>query len=160
MQTKFGKLCATARDVAGYTQESASPVLNVSPRSISAYECGKTPIPEDIILKMMDTYNARWLGYMYLKMTNKVGNLILPNIEQRALSASILDLRVEMEQVNEIQMELAKVGRDDKITTDEMPIFNLCLEKLIAVCGAIFAITYTPLVTEKSSVLAHRRFMG
>ncbi|MDF2571991.1 MAG: putative prophage LambdaCh01, transcriptional regulator [Sporomusa sp.] len=157
MQTKFGKLCATARDFAGYTQESASPRLNVSPRSISAYECGKAPIPEDIVLKMMDTYNASWLGYMYLKMTNKVGELILPNIEQRALSASILDLRVEMEQVNEIQMELAKVGRDDKITTDEVPIFNSCIEKLTAVCGAIFAIAYSPLEKEKSPVLAHRR---
>jgi transcriptional regulator with XRE-family HTH domain len=157
MQTKFGKLCATARDVAGYTQETASSILNVSPRSISAYECGKAPIPEDIVLKMMDTYNASWLGYMYLKMTNKVGDLILPSIEQRALSASILDLQVEMEQVNEIQMKLAKVGRDDKITTDETTIFNSCIEKLTAVCGAIFSIAYTPLGKEKSPVLAPRR---
>lgn len=158
MQTTFGKLCAAARDVAGYTQESASSILNVSPRSISAYECGKASIPEDIVLKMMDVYNAKWIGYMYLTMINKVGESLLPSIEQRALSASILDLQVEMEQVNEIQMELAKVGRDNEITTDEITIFNDCIEKLTAVCGAIFSIAYTPLEKEKSPVLAHRRF--
>ncbi|MCC5468400.1 helix-turn-helix domain-containing protein [Pelosinus baikalensis] len=157
MQTKFGKLCATARDFAGYTQESASPVLNVSPRSISTYECGKAPIPEDVILKMMEIYNAKWLGYMYLKMTNKVGELILPSIEHRALSANILDLQVEMEEVNKMQMDLARVGRDDKITTDETPLFNRCIERLISLCGAIFAIAYMPLLKEKSPVLAHRR---
>jgi hypothetical protein len=86
---------------------------------------------------------------MYLKMTSKVGDFILPDITQRALSASILDLQVEMEQAADIQRDLAKVGRDDIISPDEVPIFNSCVDQLKLVCGAIFAIAYTPLAKEK-----------
>jgi hypothetical protein len=119
MQIKIRKLSAIARAVARYTQESASPKLNVSPRSISAYECGKAPIPDDVVLKMIDIYNALWLGYMYLKITNKVGTLILPNISIGHYPLIFWDLQVEMEQVSKMQMDLANVGRDDRIPDDK-----------------------------------------
>lgn len=143
MNKEFGRICADARRSAGITQEQAEDLLRIGKRSISDYENGKTTVPEDIVVKMMEVYNDHRLGYMYLKLTNDVGRLILPDIQPRALSGSILDLRVEMEEAIKTEMELARVGRDDVITPAEEPIFRKCVDRLKPLCGAVFAIAYT-----------------
>lgn len=154
---EFGKICATARVNASLTQEQAAPMLGVATRTLSAYECGKFPIPEDIVLKMMDLYNNQWLGYLHLKLDNEIGKVILPEIPQRALSANVLDLQIEMDQASSVQKQLAEVGRDDLITPDEVPVFNSCVSKLKKLCGPIFAIACTAVKKERPPVLAHRR---
>lgn len=154
----FGKCCALARMNSGYTQEQAAPLLGVVPRTLSAYECDSSPVPVDVVAAMIREYQADWIGYMYLKLTNKIGSMVLPNIQQRALSANILDLQVEMDQASGVQKDLARVGRDDQITPDEVPIFTSCIHRLKALCGSIYSIAYAASVqNEKPPVLAHRR---
>lgn len=157
MMNTFGKCCSFARNASGLTQEQAAPLLGVVTRTLSGYECDNSPVPEDVVLKMMEVYDAEWLGFMFLKMTSRVGNRILPAIQQRALSAHILDLQVEMDQANNVQKDLARVGRDDKITPDEIPVFLTSIEQLMSLCGSIYSIVYASIENEKPPVREHRR---
>lgn len=157
MQTSFGLACAIARDNAGFTQEQAEILLCVSVRSISDYERDHTIPSDDVVERMMQSYNAPWLGYIYLKSTNRVACQILPDIELRQLSASILDLQVEMNHVNAAQIEIAEVGRDNNVDENERPRWQRCTSELRGLVGSIFSVLMAPAQKEKTSVLAHRR---
>ncbi|MDT8901130.1 helix-turn-helix domain-containing protein [Anaeroselena agilis] len=150
MQCSFGKLCAKARDDAGFTQESAEPLLLVSVRSISDYERGVTPVPEDVVLRMMDAYHARWLGYAYLQQTNRVGQAILPAITvDRHFAQSILNLRVEMKHVGAVQDEIDEIGMDGHVDHHEHPRWLMCAKELHELAGTLFAVLLSPLHKEK-----------
>lgn len=71
---KEGKtIYQTARLVANLTQEKAAELLNVSPKSVGAYERGETIPPDDIVVSMTKTYQTPWLAYMHLTINNEVG---------------------------------------------------------------------------------------
>jgi DNA-binding XRE family transcriptional regulator len=67
MQRKGRTIYQTARLYADLTQESASEILNISCKSIGAYERGETIPPDEIVIAMVELYNAPWLSYMHLK---------------------------------------------------------------------------------------------
>jgi len=155
MKKTLGKYCAIAREDAGFTQEATETVLLVSARSVSAYERGETLPPADIVMLMIEKFNAPWLGYQYLRC-NEVGQALLPDVPiNRNLSASILDLQVEMDDVINSQNALAKVGRDDTITENEHPIFDKCKCEILEFIGAAFSVITAQ--KRKTPVIAHRR---
>ena len=150
MQCSFGKLCAKARDDAGFTQESAEPLLLVSVRSISDYERDVTPVPGDVVLRMMEAYNARWLGYAWLQTTNEVGRVILPEITVgRHFAQSILNLRVEMKHVAGVQDDIDEIGMDGHVDHQENPRWQLCAKELQELAGTLFAVLLSPLHLHK-----------
>jgi len=157
MRKKFGKICATARDDAGYTQEQAAPELNVSTRSLSDYEQGKTIVPEDVVLTMMDIYNAQWLGYLYLQIANEVGRKILPGIEFRDVSTSLLMVQREMNHVSGTMSSMIEACSDGVITDDEQPEWMRCITEIKHQISAGLSLMFAPVQKEKSPVLAHRR---
>ena len=154
MKHTFGRVCAIAREESGLRQESASELLHVSTRSISDYERNITIPPQDIVLAMMKHYNAPWLGYMYLQLTNEVGRAVLPELELRQLSASILDLQVGIMEASEMHKQIAKVGRDDVIDNSEQPIWCECTNAIKSLAGAAFSVIFAPMHKEKT---AHKR---
>lgn len=66
-----------AREIAGYTQEQAAPLLGVSVHTISDYETDKTQIPSDIVEKMMDIYELPSLGFWHLQYVDPIGRKCL-----------------------------------------------------------------------------------
>ena len=111
MKQDFGMFCVAARKNAGFSQEAAAELFGISVRSVSDYENNKTPVPDDIVAKMMKTYDALWLGYLYLSSHTAVGQILLPEIEVKQLSASLLNLQVRMKQAQDIQYDFAEIGR-------------------------------------------------
>lgn len=125
MYLEFANACISARENKGYTQEELAELCNISRQSISDYERGEALPKETIMLKLINTLDAPFVGYAYLR-SNKVGEMILPAIQQKHLSACILGLQVDMDDVDELQNDIAKIGKDDNIDKDEHPKGQSC----------------------------------
>lgn len=69
----------TCRNATEFTQEQASELLNISVRTLSDYENGKTPVPEDIVVSMVKAYNSPLLAYYHMKENSPLG-AFLPDI--------------------------------------------------------------------------------
>jgi transcriptional regulator with XRE-family HTH domain len=151
MNQRFGMFCAAARKRAGYSQEAAAELFGVSARSISDYENSKTLVPDDIAAKMVKVYDAVWLGYLYLSLDSVVGQMVLPPIEVKELSSSLLDLQVRMKKVGDIQLEFAEIGSDNRIEEKEMPIYEKCITIISSLIGSAFSVVIAP---KKESALA------
>lgn len=158
MQKKGKTIYQIARLTTDFTQESASERLNISPKSIGAYERGETIPPDEMVITMVELYNAPWLSYMHLKINNPVGKKYLPDIQLRELSSSILDLQVEMDNTNKVQLGMATIGRDNIVDEHEASEWKKYMSNLRSLGGALFSVVFAPTQKEKSPVLAHRRF--
>ncbi len=69
----------TCRESAGIKQEEAAEFLNVSPRTLSDYENGKSRVPDDIVDSMAELYRSPLLAWWHLK-TNSVLGKYLPDV--------------------------------------------------------------------------------
>lgn len=151
MNKTFGIYCASARKTAGFSQESAAELFGVSVRSVSDYENGKTAVPDDIVAKMVKAYDAMWLGYLYLSMDSLVGKIILPEIEIKELSSSLLNLQVHMKKAQDIQLEFAEIGSDNLIEENEQPAYDRCLKVTSSLISSALSVIVAP---KKKPVLA------
>jgi len=70
----------TSRKNANFTQEHASELLGIAPRTLSGYENGEAKVPEDIVVKMADVYNCPLLAWWHLKKYSPLGKY-LPDVQ-------------------------------------------------------------------------------
>ena len=85
MTKKNGNIYKTNRQHTGYTQEQASQKLNVAVRTLSDYENGHAPVPDDIAAKMAEIYRAPRLAYQHMKRTSAIAYLIGNNTKGNAI---------------------------------------------------------------------------
>ncbi len=76
-----------ARRNAGYTQEAAAEMLNVSVESLRAYETDCRIPAGDVVLQMMICYNCHQLPTQHLQETSALFNSVVPRLEERSLLA-------------------------------------------------------------------------
>lgn len=69
----------TCRETVGIRQEDAALALNVSCRSLSDYENGKTKVPDDIVDSMAKLYKSPLLAWWHLKNNSVLGKY-LPDV--------------------------------------------------------------------------------
>lgn len=69
----------TCRESAGIKQEDAANMLNVSCRTLSDYENGKSRVPDDIVDKMSELYRSPLLAWWHLKKNSVLGKY-LPDV--------------------------------------------------------------------------------
>ena len=72
-----------ARRNAGYTQEAAAEMLNVSVESLRAYETDRRIPAGDVVLQMMICYNCHQLPTQHLQETSALFNSVVPRLEER-----------------------------------------------------------------------------
>lgn len=157
MQRKCRNIYQVARLYAGYNQETAAELINVSVESIRAYERGATIPPSATVLRMIDVYETPWLGYQHLKISDPVGQKHLPNIEFRNLPVSVLQLQKEMADTNAISGEMIEITCDGKVDKHEESRWSHVHKELRDLISAALSVIFAPLDKEKPPVLAHRR---
>lgn len=59
MQTENRNIYKKPREIAGYSQERAAELLDISVESLRAYETGRRVPPGEVVVRMMDLYNWR-----------------------------------------------------------------------------------------------------
>ena len=103
------------RKNAGYSQEQAAELLNVSTRTLSRYESGEAIISIDILVKMSEIYNAPEL-------------LIVDN--PAAITCMFARASKELPYVVD---SLTEIFSDNYVDESEIGIFNKTLKEILKV---------------------------
>lgn len=140
MSPEYRNIYQIARESAGITQERAAELINVSVESVRAYESGRRIPPDDVVIHMIEVYNAQYLAYQHLKTSAEVGRRYLPDIEIKDLPAAILKLEKEVSDFLKCQDELINITYDGAITADELPRYNQILHELDDITAAIWTL--------------------
>ena len=123
MQTYFHVFIKECRLNAGFSKIKSARLLNVSERSLSDYESGKTAVDDALAVKMAQIYNCPAIIYCWTQ-DNACGRLWLSKLDDKCLSQNILCNFSNIETMqNEFLPKLIRIGQDNKIDEQERNIF-------------------------------------
>ena len=128
----------TAREERGLTREKAADRMSgVSAARIEKIEYElQEPTPYDIV-QMADCYNRPDLCNYYCSNKCAIGFRYVPEIEVGELPGIILETIAGLNEINDLTGRMIQIGRDGKITDDEIKDFAVISNKLDAVSLAI-----------------------
>lgn len=111
----------TAREVAGMTQERAAAALNLSVRSLAAYETGERIPHDDIVVRMVDLYNFQQLAVQHLRSNSELARRILPDLKKRSLVSAAVRFFNSMKRLEamEAPQRMLIIGEDNVIDESE-----------------------------------------
>lgn len=127
-----------AREERGLTREKAAdlmPAFSSARIEKIEYET-QEPTPYDIV-QMADCYGRPDLCNYYCSHKCAIGDRYVPEVEITDLSAIILETIAGLNDVDALTNRLIQIGRDGKITDDEIKDFALISSKLDAISLAI-----------------------
>ncbi|MBS4534475.1 helix-turn-helix transcriptional regulator [Clostridium sp. D2Q-14] len=139
----YGNLYKKARKNTNLTQEKASEFLGVSRDSLSAYERGITPVPDDVVCKMIQFYETEWLAYEHLRQSTTVGRKYLPEIHHSDIAESVLKLQKEIDDLNAIKRDMFSIACDGLIDNHELEKWNEVTKETNEVAGAALSLIFT-----------------
>lgn len=142
MQVRYTNIYKAARKSAGLTQEQAAELLCVSQRSLADYENWKTTPPDDVVCRMIEIYNAPWLGYSHLKYSTDVGRKYLPDINFSDLARAVLRFQKEVRDLETVDRALVEIACDGEIDDTERPKWQTVTKEIKEVVSAAFAILF------------------
>ena len=143
MKRTCGNIYKTARKAAGLTQEQAAELLHVSVRSLTEYEAGRTIPPDDVVCRMVEVYNTRYLAYLHLKNSTEVGRRFLPELHLVDLPMSVLKLQKEVDDVTSIRRDIVEVVCDGKIDKEELHKWQNIVKELQEMIGAGLSVIFS-----------------
>jgi len=143
MQGRCGNIYKAARKAAGLTQEQAAEQLYISVRSLAEYEAGRTIPPDDVVCRMVEVYNTRYLAYLHLKNSTEVGRRFLPELHIMDLPISVLKLQKEVDDVTNIRRDIVEVVCDGKIDEEEMPKWQNIVKELQEMIAAGLSVIFS-----------------
>lgn len=132
----------TSREQAGLTQEAAAERLSLSVESLRRYETGRTRPSDETVLRMVQVYNDRYLGYRHLQQSPLAGCLPaipLTGIQQaamrivRLIGKFVRDQRVE---------QLLDIAEDGVIDETEQPVFREIMNELRQIAQSVLTLGF------------------
>lgn len=132
MQNDTRNIYKIARRAAGYTQEAAAEMMNLSVESLRAYETGRRIPAGDVVLQMVICYNAQRLAVQHLQETNILFNSVVPRLEERNMlevAVRIYNRLRSFQEDNRLDRLLA-IAEDGVIDDQERPEFEAIIADL------------------------------
>ena len=132
MQNDTRNIYKIARRAAGYTQEAAAEMMNLSVESLRAYETGRRIPAGDVVLQMVICYNAQRLAVQHLQETNILFNSVVPRLEERNMlevAVRIYNRLRSFQEDNRLNRLLA-IAEDGVIDDQERPEFETIIADL------------------------------
>ena len=132
MPENFRNIYKIARRAAGYTQEAAAEMMNLSVESLRAYETGRRIPAGDVVLQMVICYNAQRLAVQHLQETNTLFNSVVPHLEDRSMlevAVRIYNRLRSFQEDNRLERLLA-IAEDGVIDDQERPEFEAIIADL------------------------------
>ncbi|MHB1153531.1 MAG: helix-turn-helix domain-containing protein [Eubacteriales bacterium] len=144
MQEQYSNIYETARKSSGLTQEKAAEKIGVSYGSIKDYESDKRIPPDDVVVRMVDIYDARYLAYQHIKENVKAaGSLIPSNVEIKDLPTAVLRLQKEVNDFMKVRDQMLDITCDGIISEEERPAWNKITKELDDISRAIMSLNLT-----------------
>lgn len=142
MKTGCENIYKSARKAAGLTQEEAAEKLFISTRSLLEYEAGRTIPPDDVVCRMVEVYGVKYLAYLHLKNSTKVGKRYLPDLHILDLPRSVLKLQKEVKDVTDINPEMIDVACDGVVEEHERETWKNIEKELLEMVGAGLSVIF------------------
>ena len=122
----------TCREAAGYTQERAADLLNISVRHLARIESGEQLPPDDIAYSMVMLYDSQYLAVQHLRRASQLAASILPPVEQITLQTATIRLYNSFARWADKRRDrqLMEIAEDGLIDDDERPIFEAIVREL------------------------------
>lgn len=131
---------SACRGQAGYTQEQASELLNIAPRTLSAYE-NNGGVPDDIVAKMAEIYNVPLLAFWHIKEFSPLGKFLPDYYETTTNGDMMLNLLLSQDDFNEAFTSLKIILADRNIDAHEQPVYVKANSTLKKVSANIYSAT-------------------
>ena len=118
-----------ARKSAGFTQEKASQLLNVSVDSLRYYEQSQRPVPSDVASAMCDVYQAPYLAVQHLRLTSDLGKRVVPEIQLKDLPEAVLGVLAAVQRFCAKREAMVEIAADGQIAESEQAEWDeiMCL---------------------------------
>lgn len=120
-----------ARKAAGLSITEAAWRLHIGSRTLVNYENGHSIVPPEVALKMAEVYEQPVLTARYCSEHCPIGQTYAYPVESKSLSALVLGLIKEQNDVRQIRDKLIELAADGEITDEEMPEFQQILDELM-----------------------------
>lgn len=143
MKGRCENIYKIARSYTDLTQEKASELLHISPRSLSDYEANKTIPGDDIVCMMVESYGTDWLAYEHLKQSTVVGQRYLPSIDFTDLAKSVLRLQKEVRDVECVNNDMVDIACDGIVEEHENDKWNQVVKEINEMAGAALAVVFS-----------------
>ena len=118
-----------ARKSAGFTQDKASQLLNVSVDSLRDYEQSQRPVPSDVASAMCDVYQAPYLAVQHLRLTSDLGKRVVPEIQLKDLPEAVLGVLAAVQRFCAKREAMVEIAADGQIAESEQAEWDeiMCL---------------------------------
>ena len=122
----------TAREFSGITQERAAAALNLSVRSLAAYETGERIPHDDIVVGMVDLYSYQQLAVQHMRANSELARRIIPEVRQRSMIETAVSLYNLMRRFDARHSadRLLEIAEDGRIDEGEMSDFTAITDEL------------------------------
>lgn len=141
MQTENRNIYKKPREIAGYSQERAAELLDISVESLRAYETGRRVPLGEVVVRMMDLYNCQYLAVSHLRSSEACASF-LPDVKLQDLPTAILRLQKELNDFLKCREEVLDITCDGVISPEERPRWEKVLKELDDVSAAIMAVKF------------------
>lgn len=112
-----------ARNEAGMSMEEASFKLHIGRRTLSNYENGLSPVPNEIVFKMALVYKKPELLVDHCAKNCPIGQITAQTLHKRNMSVSVLGFLKEFEDVSKLKNRLIEIASDGELDDTEIPDF-------------------------------------
>lgn len=144
MERNFGIIFKNARNTAGLTQERWAESLGVSVDAVQNYEYGRNFPTEETVLLMADISGYKILPYQYMSMKSRIGGELLPDLSEAiSLPKAVLNLILALNDMQKsIIPKLMEMAADGRITEDEIPNFERCMQQFDTLAKSMYEVKY------------------
>ena len=144
MERNFGIIFKNARNTAGLTQERWAETLGVSVDAVQNYEYGRNFPTEETVLLMADISGYKILPYQYMSMKSRIGSELLPDLSEAiSLPKAVLNLILALNDMQKsIIPKLMEMAADGRITEDEIPNFDRCMQQFDTLAKSMYEVKY------------------
>ena len=138
------------REAAGLTQEAAAEALNISVRSLAAYENNEVMPKDDIVENMVKLYKTKILGLQHLRNTSRLARECLPEVIPPESNADVyLQAVISEDDIAVVTKVLKELLADGKITEDELEAYEKVRLTAKSAAGRLMSISnFEPEVSE------------
>ena len=122
----------TCREAAGYTQERAAELLNISVRHLARIESGEQLPPDDIAYSMVMLYDSQYLQVQHLRRASQLAASILPPVERITLQTAAIRLDNDFDRILQRRRmrQILQIAEDGVTDAEERPIFEEIVREL------------------------------
>ena len=137
---QYQNIYQKARELTGYTQETAAELLHISVESVRAYETDKRRPPDHLVVMMANLYDFPYLAYQHLA-ASPLGDL-LPRVEPLRLQQATMKLFRLLRGFARDQRteQLLAIAEDGQIDDVERPEYEKIMEELRAIIAIALSV--------------------